>query len=77
MIISRIFVLVEFGVRIQPLVATGKLVPSELLVPLVESEIEKLKSSATTGILLDGKAAVVRIMILVFKGDTITTKILI
>jgi nucleoside-triphosphate--adenylate kinase len=44
----------EFGAKIKPIVASGKLVPSSLLTPMIEAEIAKLKSTGDTGFLLDG-----------------------
>jgi len=45
----------EFGAQISKIVASGQLVPFELLAPLMEHETKKCKAPA--GWLLDGKAS--------------------
>lgn len=48
-----VWIFVDFGAKIGPLVASGQLVPFELLAPLMEHEIKSCKSPS--GWLLDGE----------------------
>lgn len=47
------YLVADFGVKIEPIVSAGQLVPFELLAPLMESETKACKAPA--GWLLDGK----------------------
>jgi len=45
----------EFGTQIQAIVSSGRLVPSDVLIPVIHSDIKStLSSPTTTGLLLDG-----------------------